>query len=106
HGNFEHGTSILHLAIPPAAFAAQIGLSEEALEARLAPLRAKLLAARYRRVPPLRDDKILTSWNALLVSGLVRAAAAAGQWGEPELQARCLDLAVTAGRRLRDAHID
>ncbi|PCC71006.1 hypothetical protein SAMN02745121_02524 [Nannocystis exedens] len=104
-GNFEHGMSILHLAQPPAQFARALGTTEEALEVRLAPLRAKLLAARYQRVPPLRDDKILTSWNGLLISGLVRGAAAAGQWGEPELQARCLALATAAARRLLDAHV-
>ncbi|MFY0537129.1 hypothetical protein [Nannocystis pusilla] len=57
--------SILHLAQPPAQIAGALGMTEAALEARLAPLRAKLLEARYQRVPPLRDDKILTSWNGL-----------------------------------------
>ncbi|MFZ6185745.1 thioredoxin domain-containing protein [Nannocystis pusilla] len=104
-GNFEHGMSILHLAQPPAQIAQALGMTEAALEARLAPLRARLLEARYQRVPPLRDDKILTSWNGLLISGLARAAAAAEQWGEPELQARCLALATAAARRLLDAHV-
>lgn len=104
-GNFEHGMSILHLARPPAESAQALGMTEAALEARLAPLRARLLEARYQRVPPLRDDKILTSWNGLLISGLARAAAAAEQWGEPELQARCLALATAAARRLLDAHV-
>ncbi len=72
-GNFEHGMSILHLAQPPDDVADGLGMTEAALEARLAPLRAKLLAARYQRVPPLRDDKILTAWNGLLISGFVRA---------------------------------
>lgn len=106
-GNFEHGMSILNVIDrTPGERAAELGISEEALEARLAPLRARLLAARYERVPPLRDDKILTSWNALLVSGLVRAAAAAERWGEPDLHERWLGLAVTAGRRLLAAHVD
>ncbi|WP_434421209.1 thioredoxin domain-containing protein [Nannocystis pusilla] len=104
-GNFEHGMSILHLAQPPAQIAGALGMTEAALEARLAPLRAKLLEARYQRVPPLRDDKILTSWNGLLISGLARAAAATEQWGEPEQQARCLALATAAAHRLLDAHV-
>lgn len=104
-GNFEHGMSILHLAQPLAPTAGALGMTEAALEARLAPLRAKLLASRYQRVPPLRDDKILTAWNGLLISGLVRAAAAAEQWGEPELRAHWLALATAAARRLLDAHI-
>jgi len=35
---------------------------------------AKLEEARARRVPPSRDDKVLTSWNALAVSALARAS--------------------------------
>ena len=35
-----------------------------------------LLTARTRRVPPGRDDKILTSWNALAIRGLADAARA------------------------------
>jgi ferredoxin len=66
-GNFEHGLSVLHLAqvLPPA------------LELELAPARAKLLEVRYGRVPPLRDDKLLTAWNALAISGFCKAASAA-----------------------------
>ncbi|MBZ5715512.1 thioredoxin domain-containing protein [Nannocystis pusilla] len=104
-GNFEHGMSILHLAQPPEVVAEGLGITEAALEARLAPLRDRLLAARYRRVPPLRDDKILTAWNGLLISGFVRAAMAAEQWGEPELARRSLALAEAAARRLLAAHV-
>lgn len=35
---------------------------------------AKLFAAREQRVRPGCDDKILTSWNALMIAGLARAA--------------------------------
>lgn len=105
-GNFEHGMSILNLiAATPVERAAELAISEVELEARLHPLREALLAARYRRVAPLRDDKILTAWNALLISGLVRAAEAAELWGAPELRARWLELAEAAGRRLLAAHV-
>jgi uncharacterized protein len=36
-------------------------------------MQAKLFAAREQRIRPGRDDKILTSWNALAVKGLARA---------------------------------
>ena len=39
----------------------------------LATARAKLFAAREKRVRPGRDDKVLVSWNALAIRGLVRA---------------------------------
>lgn len=58
------GTNILHLASDPA----------EDEEARLRPLREKLLSVRRRRVPPALDDKRLAGWNALAVSGFAIAA--------------------------------
>jgi uncharacterized protein YyaL (SSP411 family) len=39
----------------------------------IAGARAKLYMARENRVRPGRDDKILTSWNALMIAGLVHA---------------------------------
>jgi uncharacterized protein YyaL (SSP411 family) len=48
--------------------AAALGTTPEALEAQLAPLRARLLEVRDRRPAPLLDDKILTSWNGLTIS--------------------------------------
>jgi len=51
--------------------------SPEALpgtEERLAESRSRLLDARARREAPRRDDKVLTSWNALAVSAFAKAA--------------------------------
>ncbi len=69
--NFEHEFWNLRLAQP-------LGTGDEALlgnnAALLAQARAKLLAARCKRVWPGRDEKILTSWNALMIKGMARAA--------------------------------
>ncbi|MEP7312559.1 MAG: thioredoxin domain-containing protein [Pseudomonadota bacterium] len=46
------------------------------LQQRLDAARAKLLARRSQRVWPGRDDKILTSWNAIAIRGLADAARA------------------------------
>jgi uncharacterized protein YyaL (SSP411 family) len=51
----------------------------EADEAALARHRAKLFAARARRVPPGRDDKVLADWNGLTIAALARAAAVFGR---------------------------
>ena len=48
--------------------AAALKLSPEQLEARLRPLRERLLAVREKRPAPLLDDKILTAWNGLMIA--------------------------------------
>ncbi len=71
--NFENTSWNPILARPLEAVAAELGLTVEAAAARLASARAKLFAARETRVRPGRDDKQLTSWNALMIAGLAHA---------------------------------
>jgi uncharacterized protein YyaL (SSP411 family) len=54
----------------------QEGLGEEAQESRLRAARSQLFIAREGRIPPGRDDKVLTDWNGLMIASLVRAGAA------------------------------
>ncbi|MBL8519857.1 MAG: thioredoxin domain-containing protein [Betaproteobacteria bacterium] len=49
---------------------------DHAEDAGIGSARAKLFAAREARIRPGRDDKILVSWNALMIEGLARAAIA------------------------------
>src|SRR4029077_3200121 len=70
--NFE-GRHTLLLPRPPAETAANHKLSPDALAAKLAPLRHKLLGARGKRPRPLTDTKIITSWNGLMIRGLADA---------------------------------
>jgi uncharacterized protein YyaL (SSP411 family) len=69
-GNFE-GKSIPNL----------LGgsLADEAIVARLAPMKAELLAVRGKRVRPATDDKVLTAWNGLMISAFSRAYDAFGR---------------------------
>ncbi|HZZ83081.1 MAG TPA: thioredoxin domain-containing protein [Anaeromyxobacteraceae bacterium] len=57
-GNFE-GRNVLHVPRP-----------DETEHAALAGARARLLAARAERPPPLTDDKVLAGWNGLALSAL------------------------------------
>lgn len=70
--DFEHGY-VLHMpkSLEWMAGDTRIPLSE--LKTRLAAMRKKLLAARNKRTPLLRDDKVLTSWNGLMIRGLANA---------------------------------
>ena len=72
--NFEHEAWHLRVAVPLADVARQLGIPGEVAASRLERARAKLFAARERRVHPGRDDKLLTSWNALMIGAIARAA--------------------------------
>ena len=72
--NFEQRHWHLHVARSTDAVAAAIDRPVADCEALLASARAKLHAARERRVHPARDDKILTSWNGLMIEGMAHAA--------------------------------
>ncbi len=56
--------------------ASAMNLQRHDVMKRLASAKSKLFAARATRVRPGLDDKILTSWNALMISGLARASRA------------------------------
>ena len=57
----------------------------------LAPQRKRLLAARSKRPPPARDDKILTSWNGLAISGLAHAGRILSEPRYREAARTCLE---------------
>ena len=83
-GNFEdpHGAesespvTVLHVArtIQELAIAKSIAPSE--VERRLENARSAMLAHREKRAKPFRDEKILASWNGLLISALADASRA------------------------------
>jgi len=74
-GNFEE-RNILHVPHPPAAVAQRLGVPEAELLAIIARARDTLYAIRAQRVWPGRDDKILASWNGLMLRGVAEAARA------------------------------
>jgi uncharacterized protein YyaL (SSP411 family) len=92
--NFEGHAWNLRIAAPIDEVAGRLGIGPEIAAQRLAAARSALLGARSRRVRPGLDDKILTSWNALAIGGLARAARALGvpEW---------IDLATSATDALR-----
>ena len=77
-GNFE-GANILNMSRPPADYATQRGVSDDALMDAVQRARSILLEAREQRVHPLLDDKVLTSWNGLMLRSFAEAGAALGR---------------------------
>ena len=69
---FEHGY-VLHLPEPAEQIAAARKISRADLLARIDGMRQKVLAARKQRKSPLRDDKVLASWNGLMIRAFANA---------------------------------
>jgi hypothetical protein len=68
------GSSILHLKKSLAEHAAGMAIAEAALKERWEKARQKLFEVRERRIHPLKDDKILTDWNGLMIAALAKAS--------------------------------
>jgi uncharacterized protein YyaL (SSP411 family) len=77
-GNWE-GHNILNLHVDPTGLAAQLNVDAEDLDTRMTEARAKLYALRSKRIWPGLDDKILTSWNGLMLAAFAEAGQALGR---------------------------
>jgi len=72
-GNWELGNNILYRSKPMQTNADKFNLTADELGKKISAVREKLLEERSKRVRPALDDKILTSWNALMLKGYVDA---------------------------------
>jgi hypothetical protein len=72
-GNFE-GKNILNVSQSSKAFDDQLGLDENEWQSIIKSARSSLLNVRAQRIRPLKDDKVLVSWNALMISSFAQAA--------------------------------
>jgi uncharacterized protein YyaL (SSP411 family) len=107
-GNFE-GRNVLHVAGTEAEVAAALGLEPPTLRRTLEEARPALYAARQRRPAPLRDEKIVASWNGLAISAFARAGLALAEPGYRAAAERAADFVLGRMRvdgRLRRVHVD
>ena len=97
-GNFEH-RNILTLRRSYEEVAAEYGVDRESLVENVREIRQQLYQRREQRERPLRDEKVITSWNAMLITALAEAGMAAQRedW---------LALARNSAERLWSLHID
>ncbi|MGM0572151.1 MAG: thioredoxin domain-containing protein [Bacteroidota bacterium] len=75
-GFWENGKNILMRDGSDEEFARKEGLDTKELKQIINRAKQKLLATRYQRVRPGLDDKVLVSWNAMMIQGLADAYAA------------------------------
>ncbi|GBD24890.1 hypothetical protein HRbin30_00204 [bacterium HR30] len=78
-GNFEHGRNVLHVTLEVEQLAKLFGRPATEVAQALDQARQQLFVARQRRVPPARDDKILTAWNGMAASAFALAAEVLGE---------------------------
>ena len=69
-GNFE-GRNIFHVSRPLSETAGELKMDLTEAKKLLTSAREALYQARKRRPPPLRDEKILSGWNGLMISAFV-----------------------------------
>ncbi|MDH2907185.1 MAG: thioredoxin domain-containing protein [Candidatus Nitrosotalea sp.] len=77
-GNFE-GHTILYNGMNLSSMAFHFGKSESEIKQILKQSRDKLYAVRVKRVPPNRDDKMMTSWNSLMITAFVKGYRVTGE---------------------------
>jgi len=71
-GNFEE-KNILHPILTIEQASKYFGKEKSALETLVAEAKTKLFTEREKRSKPFRDEKIITAWNGLALSGLAAA---------------------------------
>ena len=72
--NFEHCAWNLRISAPLKEVAQHLNFSIEKAQALLLNAHSKLFTTREQRIYPGRDEKILSSWNGLMISGMAHAS--------------------------------
>jgi uncharacterized protein YyaL (SSP411 family) len=102
-GNFEE-KNILHVDKEINAFAKLEGIKLEDLHEMLSKASAKLFMVREKRIHPHKDDKILTSWNGLMIAALAKGAQALNEPKYAQAAMRAADF-ILSTLRLKDGSL-
>ena len=77
-GNWEDGANILFQTLPYEEIANKYGFEKEEFKAKRDGIKNKIRRARTKRVRPGLDDKVISGWNGLAISGVCQAFLATG----------------------------
>ncbi|GAC1536696.1 MAG: thioredoxin domain-containing protein [Polyangiales bacterium] len=75
-GNFEQGATVLSEAMPIEEAAQSFGVTADVARAALERARTAMFARREQRPKPFRDEKVLASWNGLMIGACAEVAMA------------------------------
>ncbi len=89
-GNWE-GNSILCNNVNLSSVAFQAGISEDQLRQNLDSNAKKLLDVRSKRIAPGLDDKVLTSWNALMITAFTKGYRVTKEQKYLDAAEKCID---------------
>ncbi len=73
------GRNLMYLNAPLEEMAGEVNIQPDELVRLWDEVRPHLFQIREQRVHPLKDDKILTDWNGLMIAALAKAGAALGE---------------------------
>lgn len=79
YGNWEDGNNVLYRTVSNEEFAEKHKIPVQEWETKLSFICKTLFEVREKRIRPTTDDKILTSWNALMLKGYLNAYRALGE---------------------------
>ena len=99
HHPEDRGMNVLHVAVSREQLAEETGRPLDEIDEVLARGRARLLEERKGRVYPGLDDKVLTSWNALMIGTMAYCGRALGEPRYVEAADRAADFVLTEMRR-------
>jgi uncharacterized protein len=97
----KNGTNICHMTRSWEQWAKTLGMSTQSLVGQWERVREKLFNHRKQRVAPLKDDKVLTDWNGLMIAALAQGARVLGSDAYSDAAQKTVDFLQA---RLIDAH--
>jgi hypothetical protein len=97
-GNFG-GMNILHQPVPLEEAAREYGLTPEGMQQFVSHCRTRLLEQRKSRPEPMRDEKVITSWNGMAIKAFASSASVFGREDFREAAIRSAGFLLTHLRR-------